>query len=114
MSSNMGLLLSFLILIPMLLFCGDLACLSSIHNELDALSLTVSYQISASGGLTDEIKEFVNTEAGASIKTEGDTSGLKFGDALSFVIMKEYNSFIISSEPMMVTVQRTAIIGYII
>ncbi|MDO5330947.1 MAG: hypothetical protein Q4F15_06005 [Bacillota bacterium] len=112
MGSKLGFLLSMFIAIPMLLFFGDLFCLSAIRDNLDAASLTASYQISIDGGLKQRTIDFIKNECGASIAVV-DNADAKFGEALGFVVYREYQPFVISSEPMVVSIRRSAIIGYI-
>lgn len=114
MSSNLGLLLSMFILIPMLLFSGDLACLSALHSELDAVALSAGYQISMAGSLTKEISDFVYEECGGSIYYVGDYANPRFGDAIVFEVSREYKPFVIDDDYMTVAVRRTAVIGYLV
>lgn len=94
-----------------LLFTGDLAFVQAIHGELDAVALSAGYQISMNGKLTAEIKEFVLKEAGAEISVEEPYEG-RLGESLNFVVSKTYQSLIISSEPLVISVRRSAVIGY--
>lgn len=111
MSYKLAFLLSFLFMIQVLLFSGDLAALEAIHNELDAVGLTVGYQISMIGSITPAIKEFVFQEAHAEIRCVSGCSS-QMGEALSFELSRRYEPIIISKNEMTITVRRTAIIGY--
>ena len=113
MSYKFGLLLSMFFLIQVFLFSGDLACIQSIHSQLDAVALTASYQISMQGAITDGIRSFVFQECGADIYyVDQKEEGKAYGEAISFYVSKKYLPFIISSEAIVVTVRRTAVIGY--
>lgn len=98
-------------MVQVLLFSGDLACLEAIHSELDAVALTVGYQISMTGSITSSIREFVYAEAHAEIHCVSSCSP-QMGEAMSFILARSYQPIIISKQEMTITVRRTAIIGY--
>ena len=112
MSYNLSFMLSLFFLIPMLLFSGDLVCIQSIQNHLDSFALTVAYEISMEGEISQEIEELVSNELGAEIYCVDNCRGGHFGDTVTFVLAKEYTPFIMSDKPMKISVRRTAVIGY--
>lgn len=113
MSSNIGTLLSIYFVIIIMMFSGDLACLSAVHNQLDSVALTAGYQISMHGAIDESIENFVYQEAKAYIRCLGNQcSHLRLGDSMEFEVYRGYTPFVISSQPITVTVRRTAIIGY--
>lgn len=111
MSYKLGFLLSLFFVIEVVAYTGDMCAINGIYTKLDAISVTVSYQISLNQGLTDEIKEFVYKETNANI--EAIDKNVAFGDTLRFKIYREYHSLIISKDPMVITVVRSAVIGYL-
>ncbi|MBQ1879538.1 MAG: hypothetical protein VZR76_03745 [Candidatus Enteromonas sp.] len=113
MSYKFSLLLSMFFLVQVFLYAGDLACIESIHSQLDAISLTASYQISMQGGLNDSIAKFVYEEAKAKIYYTDDKQSYKaYGESVSFYVSRDYIPFVISDKAIAITVRRSAVIGY--
>jgi hypothetical protein len=111
MSYKLGLLLSFFFMIQVLLFAGDLACIESVHSELDAVAVTASYQISMSGKITNATRTFVYQEAKAFVwQLSGENA--KMGESITFLVYRDYTPFIVSKDAMRISVRRTAIVGY--
>ena len=113
MSYKFGLLLSMFFLIQVFLYSGDLACIQSIHSQLDAVALTAAYQISMQGLISDSIRDFVASEAKAEIYYVDASQAKKgYGDTVSFYVTRNYIPFVISNEAITITVRRSAVIGY--
>jgi hypothetical protein len=111
MAYKLGLLLSLFFVIEVIAFSGDLYFLSYIHSELDAVSLTASYEISMQGYITDYVKTYVQEKAHAYIVKVGDDTP-RFGEALTFKVYRSYSPLIIANQTMTVSVTRSAVIGY--
>ena len=111
MSSKLGFLLSLFFVIEVVAYVGDMSAINGIYTKLDAISVTAAYQISLKQGLTNEIKEFVYKETKGTI--EALDNNVAFGETMRFKIYREYNSLIVSKTPMVITVVRSAVIGYL-
>ena len=111
MASKLGFLLSLFFVIEVVAYTGDLAAINGIYTKLDAISVTAAYQISLKQGLTQEIIEFVYRERGGVI--EALETNVPFGGTMRFKIYRSYDSLIVSKEPMIITVTRSAVIGYL-
>ncbi len=113
MSHNASILLSFAFLILVMLMMGDLFVAQALYYTLDSMAVTASYRISMDGGITSELRELVRRETGGEIYYVETNPTLSFGSIVAFRITKEFTPFVMSEDPMTVTVRRTAVIGYI-
>ena len=111
MAYKMGMLLSLLFLFSVMLFAGDLLCVSAIHSNLDAIALTAGRRISKEGRLSASIVYFVESE-GAKIECL-DTCSPAIGDTMRFCVYKDFSSLVMAKEPMRISVIRTVVVGYI-
>ncbi len=111
MSYKLGFLLSLFFVIEVVAYTGDMCAINGIYTKLDAISVTAAHQISLNQGLTEEIKAFVYKETGGTIVALN--KNVAFGDTLRFKIYREYNCMIVSKEPMVISVVRSAVIGYL-
>lgn len=111
MSSNLSFLLSVGFVLLCLLYGGDLACINALHNELDAVAMAAGYKISMAGYLTDEVISFVEEEANAIIYTVGPEVA-KLGESLIYMVEIEYQPIVISQDKLLISVRRSAVIGY--
>ncbi|MBE6135214.1 MAG: hypothetical protein E7179_04315 [Erysipelotrichaceae bacterium] len=110
MAYKLGLLLSIAFMMAVILLVGDMALLSGVRGELDALSLTVSYRIAYEGRLSEGTKGLVSSY-GAEIELE--TKGaLRIGDVATFSVYKTYTPFVLGKGPMTITVRRSTVVGY--
>ena len=111
MAYKFGMILSLFFLVFSFLIAGDVVVVSSIRNQLDALSLTVSYKLSVDGYFSDEVKALVE-EDGAYFANVSDEMPA-FGQLVSFDLCVDYDPMIISKGPMTVSVSGAAVVGYI-
>ncbi|HAS56460.1 MAG TPA: hypothetical protein DEF61_03490 [Firmicutes bacterium] len=110
MGYKLGLLLSSVFMMMVLLFGGDLFCISSIHSSLDSLSLIVSYRIGIDGYISDKTKKLVS-DAGVSLIAYSSNIP-RLGDVLEYSLYKEYKPLILSKNTIDISVKRSAIVGY--
>lgn len=110
MSYKMGLLLSLVFVMSVMLLGGDLVCLTSIHNQLDALSITVAHRFETDGALLESTKRFIEANQ-ARIRVQNDYVPA-IGEEVTFTLYRPYQSFVMSNEEMMISVTRTAVVGY--
>ena len=110
MSYNIGLILSIVYMIAILLLGGDVYCLTSIRNNLDAIALTVSYRISLEGRLSESTISLVEQE-GANIRDLTHYTP-PIGSTVIFEVYKEYVPLVIQKTAMEIVVRRTAVVGF--
>ena len=110
MSYNIGLMLSVVYMIAILLLGGDVYCLTSIRNNLDAIALTVAYRISLEGRLSNSTVEMVENE-GASIRDLTEYTP-QIGGTVIFEVYKEYVPLVIQKSAIEIVVRRTTVVGF--
>lgn len=111
MGYKIGFILSLLLVVELFILAGDIFSSQVIYTNLDAASITAGNIISSKGGITDEVRTFVQNNTGGEIVCLGDDAP-PFGSIYTFKISKIYkpmNSFIGETE---VSVVRSVIIGY--
>ncbi|HIU44880.1 MAG TPA: hypothetical protein IAC52_01095 [Candidatus Enteromonas pullicola] len=111
MAYKFGMILSLFFLVFSFLIAGDVVVVSGLRNQLDALSLAVSYKLSVDGYFSDEVKALVE-EDGAYFANVSDEMPA-FGQLVSFDLCVDYDPMIISKGPMTVSVSGAAVVGYI-
>ena len=110
MGYKLGLLLSSVFMMMVLLFGGDLFCITTIRSSLDSLSLIVSYRIGIDGYVSDKTKNLVK-ESGASLIVYSSNIP-RLGDTLEYGLFKEYKPLVISKNTIDISIKRSAIVGY--
>ena len=111
MSYKLGMILSMLFLAQLFVFTGDLISIQIIYTNLDAVSVIAGNLISSRGGIDKEISALVYEQSGGEIAAIGDETPI-FGGVYKFQITREFSPWVISNEPMDITVTRSVIIGY--
>ncbi len=110
MAYKMGLLLSIPFLMMVLLLSADMTDIAIIKNGLDAVALTVGYRIAYEGRLSQETIDFVSS-FGADISLETSFTP-RIGDTVIFSLSKEYDSLVVSKDPLTIVVKRSTVVGY--
>ncbi len=110
MAYKLGLLLSFVFMMSVMLFAGDLLCVSQIHSALDSIALTVSYRVAKEGMVSDETKDFVRNSGAEFIPVTSGTPSL--GETYEFIIAKRYKPIIMSKNETVISVKRSTVIGF--
>ena len=111
MSYKISFILSMIFVVMFFLFAGDLICLQYLYSDLDAKSITISYLISAHGGLDESFIANIENKYNIDFVTADNYSPL-FGDEVTYVISTSYKPLIMSKDSMTISVQRTTVIGY--
>ena len=111
MSSKLGLVLSMIFVTIFFAFGLDIINIQFIYNDLDAKSIAISYKISEYGTIDSQLKNSIETTFDVSFKCTSNCSPI-FGDVVTYVISREFNPIIIKDQTMVVSVERTAVIGY--
>ena len=112
MSYKLGLLLSIAFMMAVLLFSGDLVNVGIIKNSLNALSLTVSYRIARDGTLTQETYGLIDSYGAILRLAEGQREAFRIGDTVVYFLEKDYDPFVLRKERMVLSVCRSAVVGY--
>lgn len=110
MAYKLGILLSLVFMMSVMLFAGDLLCISQIRSALDAIALTVSYRIAKEGRISEETKRFVVESGGIFIPVSPGIPAL--GETYVFKIAKKYRPIILSKTETVITVKRSTVIGF--
>lgn len=111
MASKIGVMLSLLFFFYAFLFASDFVMIQLTYTSLDALSTTVSYRISKSGEINDELAQFVKEEINGDIKPVGASSSYEEGSMLGYYLIKEYKPIAYDSEPLTIKIKRYAVIN---
>ncbi len=113
MAYKIGLILSMLFIAQLFVFAGDLTSIQIIYTNLDAVSVVAGNLISSRGGLDDEIVNLVYEQSGGSIEAIGDETPM-LGSIYEYKISREFTPWVISNNPMVISVTRSVVIGYYI
>ena len=111
MGSKLGVMLSLIFFFYAFLFASDFIMIQLTYTSLDALSTSVSYKISKSGEINEDIKVFVKEELNADIKPVGASSSYEEGSMLGYYLIKEYKPIAYDSEPLSIKIKRYAVIN---
>ena len=111
MSYKLSFILSMIFVVMFFLFAGDLICLQFLYSDLDAKSITISYLISAHGGLDDAFIDSIEDKYKVDFVSADNYAPL-FGDEVTYVIATNYKPLVMSKDMMTISVQRTTVIGY--
>ena len=112
MGYKLGFLLSLIFVVQLFIIAGDITSIQIIYTNLDAVSVTAGQAISKYGEITDSVVRLVENEAKAHIEAVTvDTP--TFGSLFEYRIYTTYNPYIISTEPMEISISRSVVIGYI-
>ena len=90
----------------------DLIQIHFIYNELDAKSVAISYKISEYGTIDDDIKENIETTFNVVFQCISNCAPL-FGDVVTYSISQDYQPIIVDKDVLTISIQRSAIIGYL-
>lgn len=111
MASKIGVMFSLIFFFYAFLFASDFVMIQLTYTSLDALSTTVSYRISKSGEINDELAQFVKEEINGDIKPVGASSSYEEGSMLGYYLIKEYKPIAYDSEPLTIKIKRYAVIN---
>jgi hypothetical protein len=90
---------------------SDLLVLQSIFQDLDAISMNVSYLISKSGSVNSVVLDYLKNKNGVVIIYE-ENAVYQLGDICSYTLSYAYTPVFISRDELQITINREAIIGY--
>lgn len=111
MASKIGVILSLLFFFYAFLFATDFIMIQLTYTSLDAISTSVSYKISKSGEINQDLVYFVREEVNALIKPIGASQSYEEGSILGYYLIKEYKPISFESEPLTLSIKRFAVIN---
>lgn len=112
MSNLMGMMLSFSLLFPTILFGADLYLISGFKTRLETRATTLCYEISKSGGMRQEMVSGLLAE-GITFTCLDQCSTISVGTSVAFELSILYTPIIMKKENMHISVTRTTIVGYL-
>ena len=111
MGYKLGLIISMIFLAQLFVFTGDLISIQIIYTNLDAISVVAGNLISSRGGLDEEIVNLVYEQSGGHIEALGDETPM-WGAVYQYKISREFTPWVMSNNPMDISVTRSVVIGY--
>lgn len=111
MGYKLGLIISMLFLAQLFVFTGDLISIQVIYTNLDAVSVVAGNLISSRGGLDDYIVNLVYEQSGGYIEALSDETPM-FGTVYEYKISRDFTPWVMSNNPVEITVVRSVVIGY--
>ena len=111
MSYKLGMMISMIFVIAFLLLGGDMMCLSAFYSELDSTCISIGYVIAKSGRVDSEFIHTLEDHYKVTFLTISPATP-SYGDVVEFVIYRNYDPLIISSDPIQIKASRTTVIGY--
>lgn len=98
-------------IVQLFVFAGDLMSMQAIYTNMDAVSVVAGNLISSRGRIDQEIVNLVYEQSGGSIEAVGNETP-QFGSVYKYRISREYVPWVMSNNPMNITITRSVIIGY--
>lgn len=111
MSSKFGLILSMFFVVAFLLFGIDMIGIQFIYSELDQKAISISYLISKRGNIDDEYITSLEMKYDVNFTCLTNCNPM-FGDIVEYKLEDTYKPLVISNQEMVVSVYRSAVIGY--
>ncbi len=111
MASKLGTMLSMILVYIAFLFGVDFVSIQLAYSCMDSLATSVSYKISKSGIINDEIKEYVKDSINAEIEPVGLNYSYEEGSTLGYYLIKEYNFVSFKRDPLELRIKRYAVIN---
>ncbi len=111
MAYKLGMIISMLFLATLFVFTGDLISIQIIYTNLDAVSVVAGNLISIRGGIDQEIVNLVYEQSGGHIEALGDETPM-IGAVYEYKISRDFTPWVMSNNPMEISVSRSVVIGY--
>ena len=111
MASKIGVMLSLIFFFYAFLFAADFIMIQLTYTSLDALSTSVSYKISKSGEINEELVDFVKSEIDGDIKPVNALTSYEEGSLLGYYLIKEYRPISFESKPLTISIKRYAVVN---
>lgn len=111
MASKLGTMLSMIIIYIALLFGVDFVSIQLTYTCMDSLSTSVSFKISKSGEINDEVRQFVMDSINGEIEPVGLSYSYEEGSTLGYYLIKRYKFISHESDPLELRIKRYAVIN---
>ena len=111
MASKLGTMLSMVFIYIAFLFGVDFVSIQLAYSCMDSLSTSVSYKISKSGEINEEIRQYVLDSINARIEPVGLNYSYEEGSSLGYYLIKEYNFVSFEMNPLELRIKRYAVIN---
>lgn len=112
MSNILGVLYSFVLILPTILFGADIFRLGQKMNILETRATSVALEISREGGIRPSLEAKLEEE-GITIECTGECGFVSMGESLTYSLLAYYTPIIIGPEDIEIRVTRTVIVGYL-
>ena len=111
MASKIGTILSMFFIFVAFMFGVDFLMIQLNYTSLDALSSSVSYKISKSGEISNELKQFVLDSAQARIEPVGADHNYEEGSVIGYYLIKDYKMISLDAKPIEIKVKRFTVVN---
>ena len=111
MSYKFGMILSMIMVVAFFLLAGDMISMSAAYSALDSTSISIGYLIAKTGRVDQEYITYLEDSYEVNFKSISNLNP-SIGDVIEFVIYREYQSLIMSKNPISLEASRTTVIGY--
>lgn len=114
MSNKLGAMLGIFMMFICFMFGVDLVAMQYNYTNMDALSTSVSYEISKNGYISKEIKKKYLNDYGLKvypIDTNNNEQSYEEGKEYGYILEKDYSPIIISNSIIKLKIKRFTIIN---
>lgn len=114
MSNKLGAMLGIFMMFICFLFGADLVSIQYNYTSMDALSTSISYDISRNGYLTSTLKSKYKDNYGLNvypIDTNIDDQTYEEGTNYGYILEKDYSPIVISNGTIKLRIKRFAVIN---
>ena len=111
MASKLGTMLSMILIYIAFLFGADFVSIQLTYSCMDSLATSVSFKISKSGIIDDDVKKYVKDSINAEIEPVGLNYSYEEGSTLGYYLIKEYKFISYEREPLELRIKRYAVIN---
>lgn len=112
MGNLVGVLFSFLMIIPVIVLGIDLYGLTSEQVALETMATIISYRISKEGGVRQQLISELASE-GVELICLSTCHNVSVGQIVKYQLFDYYTPILISENDISVSVTRTTMIGYL-
>lgn len=111
MSSKIAFLLSMIFVTAFIALGMDMITIQYAYSALDSKSTSISYLLSKYGTVDQDITQKIEIEYNVTFECLEYCSPL-FGDSVRYKISSQVKTILVSDEPLTISVERNAVIGF--
>ena len=111
MSSNLGFVLSMIIVAFTLFLGGDMVCLSTAYSALDNVSNTIGYRIAKDARCDSTYLRTLENQYNITFSYIS-SYGPSIGQVVDFTIYRMYNPLVMSKNDIKMSVSKSTVVGY--